>query len=58
MWEFLQRVVLEEILGQPRIVGPCIVDVDVDVDVSMNHQFYLRWIRAMSHSGRTRQAKE
>jgi hypothetical protein len=37
MWESLQRVVLKEVLGHPRIVGRCIVDVDVDVDGDMNN---------------------
>jgi hypothetical protein len=54
MWESLQRVVPKEVLGDPRIVGRCIVDLDVD----MNNQFSLRWIRAMGYSGRTRQAKQ
>jgi hypothetical protein len=39
MWESLQRVVLEEVLGHPRIVGRFIVDV--------NNSFSLHWIRAI-----------
>jgi hypothetical protein len=48
--------VLEEVLGHPRIagVGRCIADVDVN----MNNRFSLRWIRAIGHSGRMRQAKQ
>jgi hypothetical protein len=43
VWGSLLRVMLEEILGHPRIVGRCILELNVD----MNNQLSLRWIPAI-----------